>query len=61
VQIPLALKSYLEHGAASDFLMAQGEDEAGPHRILADMMLADVAGVLLGQEGQTERTTVQTR
>jgi hypothetical protein len=61
VEVPQMFKSYLEFGAASDFLMPQGEDAAGPHRAMADMMLSDQAGVLRGQEGQCERTTVGTR
>lgn len=61
VKIPMMFKGYLEHGAAADFLMPQGEDEAGPHRAIAQAFIEDAAAVLLGQEGQTQRTTVFTR
>lgn len=61
VQVPGMFRSYLEYGAASDFLMPQGEDEAGPKRALADAALADQAAVLLGQEGQVQRTECCTR
>jgi hypothetical protein len=61
VQIPAAFKSYLEHGAAADYLMPEGEETAAPHRGMAEAALADQAAVLLGQEEQTQRLEVQTR
>jgi hypothetical protein len=61
VEIPAIFKGYLEHGAASDYLMPQGEDEAGPHRVMAEGMLSDQAVVLLGQENGRARTEVGTR
>lgn len=61
VEIPAEFRGYLEFAAASDFLLPQGEDEAGPLRGLAEGLLADRAGVLCGQESQNQRTEVMTR
>lgn len=61
VELPYIFKEYLEAGGAADYLTGDDNDQADRLRGLADNWLANQSAVLLGQEGQTQRTIVLTR